>query len=226
MEYMATLEDNAFELAIVDPPYGIGLDFSCNNGPSGKGRAVAQARGKRYQSIHKNKDWNDAIPSPEYFSELHRVSKNQIIWGCNYYAEYIPAVGRIYHDKDTGFEGTKIGFSHGDLASCSLQKRITIFRYRWSGNKQGGTINWSNSGIDGRIHPTQKPVKLYEWLLMNYAEEGDRILDTHLGSGSSAIAAHRLGFDFVGMEIDEEYYNAAVKRFNSITSQLRIPDAI
>lgn len=205
MEYMKGLKDKAFDLAIVDPPYGIGLDFTNKNGLGG-GR------------LHVDKDWNDEIPSEEYFSELHRVSTHQIIWGCNYYAKFIPAVGRIIHDKQLLIAGTKIMFSEADLASCSLQKRITIFRYRWNGNVQGKTINWNNTGPDARIHPTQKPISLYSYCL-NYAKPGWKILDTHLGSGSSAIAAHQMGFDFTGTEIDKDYYDAACKRFKEQTMQ-------
>jgi len=216
---MREMEDNQYSLALVDPPYGIGLAM-INNGAHG---TKQKRKEKRYKPIHDvEKDWNNEPPGPEYFEELHRVTKNQIIWGCNYYAQHIPAVGRIYHDKETGFEGTKINFTHGDLASCSLQKRITIFRYRWSGNKQGGTINWYNTGIDKRIHPTQKPVALYKWLLRNYAKKGDTILDTHGGSMSLAIACHDYGFDLTCFELDAEYYAAAVKRLDDHRSQLRL----
>lgn len=202
MDYMKTLPDNAFDLAICDPPYGLGLDFTNKNGLT-------------ESNLHDDKDWNDQIPTPEYFSELHRVSKNQIIWGCNYYAKYIPAVGRIVHDKELVIAGTKIKFSEADLASCSLQKRITIFRYRWNGNVQGKTINWDNTGEDARIHPTQKPVALYEWILLNYAKPCQKIFDSHVGSGSSAIACQKMGFDFVGCELDPDYFQAATKRLNS-----------
>lgn len=216
MEAMAQMKDNEFDLAIVDPPYGIGLDMIFN-GAHGKKQRNKE---KKNWYIHERKDWNNLIPDEKYFIELHRISKNQIIWGCNYYAKFIPAVGRIIHDKEMGIEGTKINFSHADIASCSMQKRITMFRYRWSGNKQGRTINWENNGLDGRIHPTQKPIALYKWLLKNYAKEGDRILDTHLGSGSSRIAAHDMGFDFAGYEIDKDYFEAQEKRFaNHIKQQ-------
>jgi len=118
--------------------------------------------------------------------------------------------------------GTKLRFSEADLASCSLQKRITIFEYRWNGNRQGNTINWKNTGPDARIHPTQKPISLYEWLLINYAKEGDVILDTHLGSGSLAVACHNYGFELVGYEIDEDYYNKATKRLKAHQAQERL----
>ena len=202
------MEDNQFDLAIVDPPYGIGLDFQFKNGLG--------------QSIHDKKEWNDSTPPQAYFDELHRVSKHQIIWGCNYYAKHIPAVGRIVHDKKMGQKGTKLRFSEADLASCSKQKRITIFEYRWKGNRQGDTVNWTNTGPDARIHPTQKPIKLYEWLLINYAKKGDKILDTHLGSGSIAIACHNYNFDLTGYEIDKDYYDNAVKRYKNHIKQERL----
>lgn len=217
MEYMAGLPDKAFDIAIVDPPYGLGLDMVTkvdgNARMNRKNRSVVN---------HKEKTWNDLIPSEEYFSELHRVSKHQIIWGCNYYAQYIPAVGRIIHDKIMGTEDTKFNWSHADLASCSLFKRIVMFRYQWAGNKQNGTINWDNIGPDARIHPTQKPIALYRWQMQKFLKPGWRILDTHLGSGASAIAAHQMGFDFVGTELDPEYYRAAAKRFKEQTMQQTI----
>lgn len=217
MEAMKEFPDNFFELAIIDPPYGLGLDM-INKVDSNK----RQNRKNRTIVKHKDKGWNDNIPSPEYFIELHRVSKNQIIWGCNYYAKYIPAVGRIVHDKIMGTEKTKFNWSHADIASCSLFRRIVMFRYQWAGNKQNGTINWDNSGPDGRIHPTQKPISLYEYCLMNYAKEGDKILDTHLGSGSSAIAAHKLGYEFWGYEIDKDYFKATKKRINLEKTKLQL----
>jgi len=216
MEAMKEMKDNAYELAIVDPPYGVGMDMVYSHGTSKNG------------TIHEKKEWNNLPPKEDYFIELHRVSKNQIIWGCNYYAQWIPAVGRIIHDKQLQIEGTALRWSEGDLASCSLQKRITIFRYRWNGNVQGKTINWKNTGLDARIHPTQKPVALYKWLLKNYAKPGDKILDTHLGSGSSAIAAYEMGFDFTGYELDHDYFMAAQDRIERHKSQGRLfePQAV
>ena len=208
MELMSRYPDNYFDLAIVDPPYGIGLDFQFKNGLG--------------KSIHDKKEWNNSIPPQAYFDELHRVSKHQIIWGCNYYAKHIPAVGRIVHDKKMGQKGTKLRFSEADLASCSKQKRITIFEYRWNGNRQGDTVNWTNTGPDARIHPTQKPIRLYEWLLINYAKKGDKILDTHLGSGSIAIACHNYNFDLTACELDKEYFEAAMKRLKEHQQQLTI----
>jgi site-specific DNA-methyltransferase (adenine-specific) len=205
MEFMAGLEDNAYELAIVDPPYGIGLcmvyDVGCHD------------------NIHSKKQWNDAAPLEEYFKELHRISKNQIIWGCNYYAQFIPAIGRIVHDKIMSCEKTAFNFSHADIASCSMQSRITMFRYEWSGNRQGGSVNWNNTGTDARIHPTQKPVALYKWLLQKYANPGDKILDTHGGSGSICIACYDMGYDLDWMELDADYYRDAVQRYRDHAAQ-------
>lgn len=222
MEYMATCEDNAFDLAIVDPPYGIGASK-----PSNKKGFVTQKNGSKTfipDAGYAHKDWDDAPPSSEYFDELIRVSKNQIIWGFNYYGLDIGS-GRIIWDKIN---------DHMDQNDCEIayysgNNRQDIVRYMWAGFCQGliagGDIKTAGRQIGDkskneiRIHPTQKPVKLYEWLLTNYAKPGQRILDTHLGSGSSAIAAHYFGVDFVGCELDEDYYNAAVNRFDLSTRQ-------
>ena len=223
MVAMKEFPDNFFELAIVDPPYGLGkVNFVSN----------------QVRKIHKEKDWNNNIPTEEYFKELHRISKHQIIWGCNYYAKYIPAVGRIIHDKLIPKHGLQT-FSYCDLASNSKEKRIVKYTYEWRGNVQGGKINWDNSGTDARIHPTQKPIKLYEWLLMNYAQckqcrnewpfgceickgKKPKILDTHMGSGSSVIACNRLGFDVWGYEIDKDYFEAAKKRIALEKTKLQL----
>jgi site-specific DNA-methyltransferase (adenine-specific) len=217
MEAMKEYPDKHFNLAIVDPPYGLGLKMITHVDQN-------KRNGRNSHNVvkHEQKNWNDEIPSPEYFEEIHRVSIHQIIWGCNYYAKYIPATGRIVHDKMMGTENTAFNWSHADLASCSLFQRIVMFRYQWAGNKQGGKINWKNEGGDARIHPTQKPIALYKWLLKNYANTGDKILDTHLGSGSIAIACHELGFALTGFEIDKDYYDAACRRLKDHQSQLRI----
>jgi site-specific DNA-methyltransferase (adenine-specific) len=204
MEYMKSLSDNAFELAIVDPPYGIGESGKTNK--SRGGLAVA----KDYKPFAGN---DIDAPPPEYFIELKRVSKNQIIWGANHFIERIPAASSpcwIVWDKLNG----ETDFADCELAWSSFRTAVRRFSFQWHGMWQGDMKNKEN-----RIHPTQKPVKLYQWLLSKYAKEGDRILDTHLGSGSSAIAAHYGGFDFVGCELDADYYNAAVKRFENETAQ-------
>lgn len=194
MDYMADLENNAFELAIVDPPYGIG-NFIPQEG---------RERGDNFKTVQ----WNDDIPPEQYFSELKRISSHQIIWGANYYNCFGENGGAIIWDKKQ--ENPKL--SRCEIASISMAKRVAYIDILWAGC----------AGAETRtgIHPCEKPVKLYEWLLANYAKEGNRILDTHLGSGSSAIAAHYSGYDFVGMEIDTNYYNAAVNRFNQETRQL------
>ncbi len=215
MDYMAGLEDNAFELAIVDPPYGIGLSMSGSH----------SFKGGKTKS-HEQKNWNNSVPDRNYFNELIRVSQRHIVWGSNYFphAADLFGVGRIIHDKQvTPFLAAS--YSHADLAATNCQKRITLFAFQWSGNVQAGVINSrgivdKSRGLECRIHPTQKPIALYEWLLKNYAKEGDRILDTHLGSGSSAIAAHYGGFDFVGCELDPDYFEAAKRRFNEETRQV------
>jgi len=205
MDYMATLEDNAFDLAIVDPPYGI--DAANTLG----GEERKSGNGAAMKTAFLKKDWDAEIPDKRYFDELMRVSKNQIIWGANYMSHYLPpSMGWIAWDKDNGT--TK--FSDVELAFSSFCRALRIWKYTWNGMIQGDMKN-----KESRIHPTQKPVKLYEWLLKNYAKEGDRILDTHLGSGSSAIAAHYAGFDFVGCELDEDYYKAACDRFDRETAQ-------
>ena len=191
MEYMKTLPDKAFDLAIVDPPYGLG-DRLCDGGGKLKDR-------KYIQQYRENK-FDHSIPDSLYFSELRRVSVNQIIWGGNYFA--LPATrGVICWDKEQPMPT----LSKWEMAWTSFDKTAEI----WRGRSQDTF----------RIHPTQKPVKLYEWLLKNYAKPNQRILDTHLGSGSSAIAAHYFGCDFVGCEIDKDYYDAAVKRFDAETAQ-------
>jgi site-specific DNA-methyltransferase (adenine-specific) len=205
MEYLKSCDDNAFDLAIVDPPYGI----DAANTFSGEERKSGQ--GASYKTAFAAKDWDKRIPDKSYFDQLIRVSKNQIVWGANYMSHYLPpSMGWIVWDKDNG--ATK--FSDAELAFSSFDRALRIWKYTWNGMIQG---DMKNKEI--RIHPTQKPVKLYEWLLSNYAKEGDKILDTHLGSGSSAIAAHYGGFDFVGTELDEDYYKAATERFNNETKQ-------
>ena len=190
---MARYPDNYFELAIVDPPYGIGRD--------GKPKSTSSHGGHKGYEF---KGWDNEIPSPEYFTELFRVSKNQIIFGANYFAKYLPASsGWILWDK-----GQRIDQADGELAFTSIAKPLRVF-----------TLNRVAIQTDGAIHPTQKPIKLYRWLLKNYAKENDKILDTHLGSGSSRIAAYDMGFDFTGFELDEDYFNAANKRFANFKSQ-------
>jgi len=205
MEVMKRYPDNYFDLAVVDPPYGIG-DF--NQSASRK--------------LHKKIEWNNSIPTQEYFDELYRVSKHQIIWGANYYAKYINSVGRLIHDKVANTGQQLHELSDADIASHSFGVNIKIFRYGWRGNVQGNSINWKNEGLDGRVHPCQKPISLYDWIFQKYSKPNDKILDTHLGSGSSRIAADRAGLEFVGCELDKDYFDAAEKRFQDYKSQLKL----
>ena len=198
MEYMATVPDKYFDLAIVDPPYGINASKG-TWGSSNKGKVTDYGK----------KDWDKEIPSDEYFLGLQRVSKNQIIWGGNYFG-LKPSSCWLVWDKLNSAD-----FADCELAWTSFESAVRKFTYRWNGMLQQ---NMKDKEI--RIHPTQKPVALYNWLLTNYAKKGQRILDTHLGSGSSAIAAHYFGVDFVGCELDKSYFDAAKARFDMATKQL------
>lgn len=201
MEYMATLEDNAFDLAIVDPPYGL----SEHSGRPSR---------NRFSSVeYLEKKWDKAPPSSEYFKEMMRVSKNQIVWGANHFIQNMASGSPcwIVWDKENG----ESYFADCELAWTSFQTAVRQFRYRWAGMLQGDMKN-----KETRIHATQKPIALYKWLLKNYAKPGQRILDTHLGSGSSAIAAHYFGCDFVGCELDKDYFDAASARFKKETRQI------
>ena len=191
MEYMATLPDKAFDLAIIDPPYGIDANTF-----------GAGSRCRKYN--RKSIGWDNAIPDKEYFDELFRASKNQIIFGGNYF-KYIWNYSNSFLVWDKK-QPEKMSFAMSELIWLSFKTVSKTFYKHPSGQKY-------------RIHPTQKPVALYEWLLMNYAKEGDRILDTHLGSGSSRIAAHKLGFEFVGCELDKDYFEAQEERFRLETMQ-------
>ena len=215
MGLMSRYPDNYFDLAIVDPPYFDGPNKLGYYGANVSSSGVVR---KGYEAKH----WN--VPQKEYFMQLFRISKNQIIWGCNYYSEHIPNVGRIIWDKVNGSSS----FSDAELASCSFHESTRLVSYMWNGFMQGksmksGKIMQGNKKQnESRIHPTQKPVKLYEWLLTNYAKEGDEILDTHLGSGSIAIACHNLGFELTACELDKDYYDAAIKRINNHVAQQRL----
>jgi len=203
---MSRYPDGYFELAIVDPPYGIDV----TNQSQGKGGGVAK------KIEYKKTDWDKTAPNQTYFKELKRVSKNQIIWGANHFIENILNANSscwVVWDKDNG----STDFADCELAYTSFNTAVRKIKWKWAGMLQQ---DMKNKEI--RIHPTQKPVKLYEWLLMNYAKEGDKILDTHLGSGSIAIACHNLGFDLTACELDPEYYNAAIKRLENHKAQQRL----
>jgi site-specific DNA-methyltransferase (adenine-specific) len=205
IEYMQQFPDNYFELAIVDPPYGIDV----TNQSQGKGGGVA----KKIQ--YKKTNWDKSAPNYLYFNQLMRVSKNQIIWGANHFISEIPFNSScwVVWDKDNG----DTDFADCELAYTSFKSAVRIFKWKWSGMLQQDMKNKEN-----RIHPTQKPIALYRWLLQNYAKPNDKILDTHLGSGSSRIAADMEGFDFYSCELDKDYFDMSCKRFDEYKQQLKL----
>ena len=184
LPFMKQCEDKQFDLAIVDPPYGIGMDGK-NNWSGSK---------------HEVKDWDNHAPSTEYFNELIRISKNQIVWGANHFISRMPFDSKcwlIWDKKNDGFS-----FADGEMAWTSFDTAVRFFRYH------------RGQQTDKRIHPTQKPKELYRWILKNYAEEGQTIFDSHLGSGSIAVACDDMGFDLVATEIDKDYFEKANKRID------------
>jgi len=195
MQLMARYEDNHFDLAIVDPPYGIGM----GGGKFGNSKTdFKQFAGS-----------DECIPDVDYFKEMMRVSKNYIVWGGNYMTEFLPPKSCfIVWDK---VQPEQFTMAMAELAITSFNSPAKIFKQRIVGANK-----------NGKIHPTQKPIKLYEWILMNYAKEGDKILDTHLGSGSIAIACHNLGYDLTACELDKDYYDAAMKRIQQHKQQTRM----
>ena len=202
MLLMSRYPDNYFDLAIVDPPYGIG-------------EASAKIHTRHHsQKKYTIKDWDNEPPNEEYFSELIRVSKNQIVWGANHFIE------RINKNSSCWIVWDKDGF--GDQADCeiawtSFKTAVRKFKYTWNGFRQQDMKN-----KEVRFHPTQKPAALYKWLLDKYAKQGDKILDTHLGSGSIAIACHDYGFNLTACELDTEYYEKAVQRIKNHVSQQKL----
>ena len=211
MELMARYPDKYFDLAIVDPPYGIKADENAfKNGVNCKANGFKE---------HKKGNWDNSIPTRQYFNELFRVSKNQIIWGGNYFTEYLPAVmSWIVWDKMQ----YNFSFAHGELAWNSFNNKLKIFRYA-RGNESGFAPKIKDGMKQGlNIHPTQKPIALYKYCLDNYAKPNDKILDTHLGSMSIAIACHDYGFQLTGCELDPEYYEKVIKRVQNHISQLKL----
>lgn len=197
IEAMRAMPDGAYDLAVVDPPYGI--DFAKTH--TGPGWVVRE-----------KKDWDKQIPPPEYFKLLFRVSKNQIIWGGNYFTEYLPpSMGWIFWDKGQ----REFSLADGELAWTSYNRVLRVFDY------SRARLNRDRAGF----HPTEKPIALYTWIFSKYAKPGDRILDTHLGSGSSRIAAYDAGLDFTGYEIDPDYFTAQEQRFNEHAAQITLFDA-
>lgn len=212
---MKQYPDKYFELAIVDPPYFPGPNKRKYYGRSESTTNIPRVE---YPVID---TWD--IPDEEYFRELKRVSKNQIIWGCNYYYQIFGS-GRIIWDKCNGSSS----FSDCEIAYCSVHDSVRLFRYMWNGMMQGksfeeGHIQQGNKRLnEKRIHPCQKPVNLYLWILEKYAKSGDKILDTHAGSASSLIACYRMGFDYVAFEKSKEVYDLAIKRLAEETAQIRL----
>ena len=191
LEYMRTLPDKAFQLAIADPPYGI---------DRGGQTETFTKNPKHKRKFFEQKSWDKQSPNAEFFDELFRVCENVIIWGANYYPEHLTrSMGWVFWDK--GQHG--LSMSDGELAYTSFERALRVV-----------TINRGELAREGTIHPTQKPVALYAWLLRNYAKPGDRIFDPMMGSQSSRIAAYKMGFDYVGCELDKEYFDKGCERFN------------
>lgn len=198
---MKEYPDKWFDLAVVDPPYGLGID--------GQKLSVNNKNPKHNRKAHTQKDWDNEIPAMEYFLELFRVSKYQIIWGANYFVEHLNYGSKGWIVWYKGQEG--LTMSDAELAYTNFNTVTRVVK-----------INRVELLKDGTFHPTQKPIKLYDWIFKNYAEEGQRILDTHLGSGSSRIAAHKNKLNFVGFEIDKEYFDKQEKRFANYVCQPRL----
>jgi len=208
MDYLKEFPDNYFDLSIVDPPYGGVTQGGYMSNKMGGG--VAKNRNDYHLGV-----WQYGRPSDDYFKELLRVSKNQIIWGGNYYASLLPdSQGWIVWDKEKP-EG--VSFADAELAWTSFDVATRIFKFAWNGMLQGDMKN-----KEAKIHPTQKPVRLYEWVLSRYAKDGDTILDTHVGSGSSLIACHETDHKYIGFEIDPVYYEKAKQRIDEASSQVNI----
>jgi len=203
MEVMKTFKDKQFDLAIVDPPYGIGADTNQLGLANKKGFTKNAGTYKEYHQTN----WDNETPDDAFFNELIRVSKNQIVWGGNYFHNLHLTGVIVWNKKGSG------NFKEGEMAKTSLNT-FKVFDY----SRADAYIN----DCDMKIHPTQKPVKLYKWLLQNYAKEGDTILDTHFGSLSIGIACHDLGFELTAIELDKDYYKAGKKRLIEHQRQLTI----
>ena len=218
MEFMKTVPDKYYELAIVDPEYG----RSESGGVNRSGYVKQKDGSKKYVdgNKYKKKNWDKTPASEEYFSELLRISKNQIIWGCNYYNKNFGNGRIIWNKVNDGSDQ-----SDCEIAYNSLTSRVDLFSFMWRGMMQGKSISeghlqqGNKNKNEKRIHPTQKPIALYKWLLKNYAKPNDKIFDSHVGSGSNRIACHDMGFDYEGCEIDQDYWNDQELRFKKHTSQ-------
>jgi len=205
---MKEYPDKHFDLAVVDPPYGIGWNAMQSEWDAGR---VIKGWTRKFKK-YKVAEW-DVKPNDEYWIQLFRVSKEQIIWGANHFS-LPPTKCIIFWDKQTG----DFSFGDGEIAWCSMGSSIKKFTFRWAGMLKGANGNYR----EDRFHPTQKPIPLYDWIFNKYARKGERVLDTHLGSQSSRIAADKAGLDFTGFEIDKEYFDAGEKRYQNYKSQLRI----
>ena len=206
LQALKAMADKQFDLAIVDPPYGIGMDGTIGIG-------IGKEKGFTRKKEYTKKNWDKEVPSQEYFDELFRVSKNQIVWGANYFTKQLPVIKNyiFWHKKGQSVDDK---FNDGEMAFASLG-RTRMVDIWWNG------VGVINSG-ENKIHPTQKPVKLYKWLLENYAKKDWKILDTHLGSGSIAIACWDMGYDLTAYEVDKEYYDNACKRLETHKAQLTL----
>jgi len=204
LEAMKAMPDKCYDLAIVDPPYGIGED----------GRKFRIRKNEKFERKYESKSWDTEPPSKDYFDELFRVSKHQIIWGANHFISRIALDSSCWIVWDKNNSGD---FADCELAWTSFKTAVRKFKYTWNGFLQENMKNKEH-----RIHPTQKPVALYQWCLEKYAHPGDRILDTHLGSGSIAIACHNLGYDLDGWELDPDYFAAAKARLETHQQQQQL----
>lgn len=213
MALMARYPDNYFDLAIVDPPYGIGADEAQNNAAEQRIKANGKSKAGKGYKLYKKSEWDNDIPNAEYFKELQRVSKNQIVWGGNYMTEHLPpSMGWIIWDK--GQRGFSL--ADGEMAWTSFNKAMRIFEF-----SRAGCIK-SNNTMTEKFHPTAKPFELYKYCLDKYAKQGYKILDTHLGSGSIAIACHDYAFELTACELDKEYYDKAIERIKNHVSQQKL----
>jgi len=210
MDALRQNPDNYYSLALVDPPYGIGAGKAQNNTAMQRIKAEGKSKAGRGWKLYADTDWDNEIPTFEYWEQLFRVSKNQIVWGGNYFTEYLPpSMGWIMWDKGQ----RDFSLADGELAWTSFNKALRIFEM------SRGKALAKNNEQGGRFHPTQKPIFLYEWILANYAKPNDLILDTHLGSGSSRIAADKAKLHFTGCELDPEYFYNHCKRFDNYSNQ-------
>lgn len=210
MLLMARYPDKYFDLAIVDPPYGINASKIIHHQPNTINKITN----------YNKKEWDNMIPDKSYWDELFRISKNQFVWGGNYFTEYLkPTKDWIIWDKE---QPAEMHFAQAELCWCSFGRGLRIFKRSIAKDQNRVSNNKTKALEYCRIHPTQKPVALYKWLLDKYAKQGDKILDTHLGSGSIAIACHDYGFELTACELDKEYFDKAVERIQNHVAQQKL----